>query len=341
MKSAKTTTAIAALCIALATSSASATCFRGVNLAGAEFGELGGAYGQAYIYPSKETIRYFAAKGLNTIRLPFRWERLQPIMGSDLDQDELKRLKETVAVARAEHLTVVLDVHNYASFAERMIGSSSTSVSDFADLWSRLAKEFANQEGIVFGLMNEPHDIAARTWLDAANQAIAAIRKTGADNLVLVPGTSWTGAHSWFSDTNDGNNAATMIKVVDPDDNFAFEFHQYLDSNFSGTHAECSRADDAVDALRHITDWLKQNGKRGFLGEFGGSKEQACLTGLTNMVDYVNSEKDVWTGWTYWAGGDWWSPSEPLNIQPHDGEDRPQLKSLLRPGLKDTSCAAR
>ncbi|MCO6185305.1 glycoside hydrolase family 5 protein [Rhizobium sp. L1K21] len=330
--------AIAGLCLTLATSSASATCFRGVNLAGAEFGDLGGTYGQNYIYPSKETIRYFADKGLNTIRLPFLWERLQPILGSDFDQDELKRLRETVDAARAEHLNIILDVHNYAYFAGSMIGSHSTTVADFADLWARLAKEFANQPDISFGLMNEPHDIEAETWLDASNQAIAAIRKTGAKNLVLVPGTIWTGAHSWFATTEVGNNAETMINIVDPGNNFAYEFHQYLDSNFSGTHDNCPRATDAVSALENVTAWLKENGKRGFLGEFGGSSDAACLKGMAAMVDYVNREKSVWLGWTYWAGGDWWPASEPLNIQPHDGKDRPQITSLLRPGLEATSC---
>ncbi len=333
--------AVAAMCLGLASTQASATCFRGVNLAGAEFGELGGAYGQSYTYPSKQTIRYFANKGLNTIRLPFRWERLQPIAGSALDENELNRIRETVKEARQAGLHTILDVHNYAGFAGEKIGGGAITIADFADLWARLAKEFANQTDVSFGLMNEPTEIKTEIWLEASNAAIAAIRDVGAENLVLVPGTNWTGAHSWFSDTSDGNNAAVMVNVSDPANNYAFEFHQYLDSNFSGTHDSCPRAEDALQALKDVTHWLDEYSARGFLGEFGGSANNACLAGLADMVDYLNAQKNIWTGWTYWAGGDWWPADEPLNIQPHGGNDRPQLDALLRHGLDDTACGGR
>jgi endoglucanase len=46
------------------------------------------------------------------------------------------------------------------------------------------------------------------------------------------------------------------------------------------------------------------------------------------MVAVVESRPDVWLGWSYWAAGDWWKPSEPLNIQPTDTGDRPQMQTL-------------
>ena len=54
------------------------------------------------------------------------------------------------------------------------------------------------------------------------------------------------------------------------------------------------------------------------------------------MVEVVERNKDVWTGWTYWVAGDWWSPQEPLNIQPTGSGDRPLLQALL-PALRDRS----
>ena len=328
-----------AACLALALSfgtvtHAQAACMRGVNLSGAEFGDLKGAYGQSYIYPSDAMIAYFKAKGLNTIRLPFLWERLQPILGRDLDPAELERLKDAVTRMRAAGLMVVLDPHNYAVYNGNQIGSNIVSDGDFASFWKKLATVFANQDGVSFGLMNEPHDLPSERWLTSANSAIAAIRAAGAGNLILVPGTSWTGAHSWQE-----ANAANMIKVQDPGNNFAFEVHQYLDSDFSGTHATCERAQDAATAIDAMTSWLKANGKRGFLGEFGGGNSPGCIAGLKGMVARVNAASDVWVGWTYWVAGDWWPPSEPLNITPTKDGDRPQLATLLGPGLSDKSCA--
>ena len=77
---------------------------------------------------------------------------------------------------------------------------------------------------------------------------------------------------------------------------------------------------------------VKRNGQRGFLGEFGGSADPACLDGLARMTALVDRENAVWTGWTYWAAGDWWPADEPLNIQPTADGDRPQLAALVAGG---------
>jgi endoglucanase len=322
---------------------ASAGCLRGVNLAGAEFGEGRGTYDKDYIYPSKETIAYFAGKGFNAVRLPFKWERLQPRLNRGFDKAERKRLADTIKALRAAGQTVILDPHNYAYYGDKQIGSAEVPDSAFADFWQRLAEDYKDDDGVQFGLMNEPHDVPTAQWLASANAAIAAIRETGAKNLVLVPGTLWTGAHSWEEERPDGANGTVMLGIEDPADNHAYEVHQYLDSDFSGKATTCERAEDAVNALERFTDWLKRNGKRGFLGEFGGSADQACLDGLVRMTALVGKEQDVWTGWTYWAGGDWWPATEPLNIQPTADGDRPQLAALTAGGelpAKPGSCPA-
>lgn len=311
---------------------AGAACLRGVNLAGAEFGEGRGTFGKDYTYPSGETIAYFAGKGFNAVRLPFKWERLQPRLGRGFDRAERKRLAATVKALRGAGLTVILDPHNYARYDDRPIGSPGVPDAAFADFWQRLAEDYKDDHGVQFGLMNEPKDMPATQWLASANAAIAAIRKTGAKNLVLVPGTLWSGAHSWEDENEGGANGTVMLGVEDPAGNYAYEVHQYLDADFSGKAETCTRADDAVKALERFTDWLKRNGKRGFLGEFGGSADQACLDGLARMTALVDRENDVWTGWAYWAGGDWWPATEPLNIQPTADGDRPQLAALAAGG---------
>jgi endoglucanase len=311
---------------------ANAACLSGVNLAGAEFGQGRGTYGKDYAYPSDETITYFADKGFNAVRLPFKWERLQPRLNQNFDKAERKRLSDTVKALRKAGMTVILDPHNYAYYGDQQIGSAAVPDSAFADFWSRLAADYKQDAGVQFGLMNEPHDVPATQWLASANAAIAAIRETGATNLVLVPGTIWTGAHSWEEDRDGGANGTVMLGIQDPADNNAYEVHQYLDGDFSGKASTCERADDAVKALERFTDWLKLNGKRGFLGEFGGSAEPACLDGLARMTALVHRENAVWTGWTYWAAGDWWPASEPLNIQPTADGDRPQLAALVSGG---------
>ena len=51
--------------------------------------------------------------------------------------------------------------------------------------------------------------------------------------------------------------------------------HQYLDSDGSGTSATCVSSTIGVDRITAATNWLKQNGFKGFLGEIGaGSNGQ-------------------------------------------------------------------
>ena len=307
----------------------STACLRGINLSGAEFGENDGIPGTDYTYPSEATVAYFSAKGMNAVRLPFRWERLQPALDAELDEGELARLREAVALIRRYGMRPILDPHNYGYFGQDRIGSTAVPVHAFADFWGRLAAVFAGDTDVIFGLMNEPYDLTAPDWLAAANAAIVAIRLAGARNLVLVPGTIWSGAHSWERALADGSNGTVMLGVKDVADNYAYEVHQYLDEDFSGTHADCPRADDAVAALERFTAWLKTHRKRGFLGEFGASEAPACVDGLAKMVDVVSTNRDVWIGWTYWVAGDWWSADEPLNVQPTGAGDRRQLRALV------------
>ncbi|WP_120278823.1 glycoside hydrolase family 5 protein [Rhizobium sp. AG855] len=309
-------------------SAAEGTCLRGVNLAGAEFGPLPGTFGKDYIYPSVETVDYFASKGFNTVRLPFLWERLQPSLFGDFAPDEVKRLHETVLYMRNKGISVILDPHNYARYQGQLIGSPDVPSGAFVDFWQRLAQEFGQDPGVIFALMNEPHDISAVSWLGIANEAIAGIRTVSTRNLVMVPGTAWTGAHSWSADWYGGSNASVMAGVRDPANHFAYEFHQYFDEDFSGKKDSCLRSEEAVASIGKIANWLRANRAKGFLGEFGVTGDRSCIAAAAAMTEAVDANRDVMIGWAYWAGGDWWPKEEALNIQPVDGMDRPQLAGL-------------
>src|SRR5690606_35093857 len=149
------------------------------------------------------------------------------------------RLRSTVDLAVGRGLTVVLDPHNYARYLldgeEQVLGDGELTNEHFANFWTRVATEFKEDEAVVFGLMNEPHDMPTADWVEAANAAIAAIRETGAEQLILVPGNHWTGAHSWTKT----DNATALLSIDDPNDNYAFEVHQYFDANHSGSSPNC------------------------------------------------------------------------------------------------------
>ena len=301
---------------------------RGVNLAGAEFGEQSisadavGRHGKDYIYPAPgfaggyQTPANLVETGFNTFRLPFRWERLQPELGGPFDGAELGRLSRTVKYLNGLGAFVIIDPHNYARYRGEVIGEGVTA-EDFGDFWRRLAAAFKDADGVVFGLMNEPNNMRTEDWVEAANAAIAAIREVEAPNLILVPGNHWSGAHAWNGNSYGTPNARALLAISDPLDFTAFEAHQYVDADSSGSSPECVEPRTAARRLAPFTNWLQRHGKAGFLGEFGGGPSEACLAAVDAMLRHVERNNDVYIGWTAWAAGPWWPESYHLSLEPN------------------------
>jgi endoglucanase len=314
--------------------------YQGVNLAGAEFGYPGavpGNYGFDYIYPNQGEVDYYLGKGMNTFRLPFLWERLQPTLGGGFDAQEWSRLSTFVNETTAKGGYVILDPHDFAQYvmddATYAIGSPEVTIQHFAAFWGQLANGFKDNDHVIFGLMNEPPGtpvITTELWFTAAQAAIDSIRLTDAENLILVPGNYYTGAWSWVSGNGQGTANADALAVSPiQDTNFAFEVHQYLDSNYSGTSPSIDH--DPVLALSAFTTWLQLTGNKGFLAEFAVAEGLIQQAAVTAMLADVAANSDVWSGWTWWAGGPWWNNEEPnymFNLDPIDGVDAPQMAYL-------------
>ncbi|MFT7643535.1 MAG: endoglucanase, partial [Pirellulaceae bacterium] len=301
--------------------------FAGVNLAGAEFGgTLPGTHGTNYIYPNRDEIDYFLDQGMNTFRLPFRWERLQHSLFAEFDSAELVRLTNFVDYATSQGGSVVLDPHNYARYYGDIIGTPNVPRSAFADFWSRLATEFRDNPRVIYGLVNEPYGLDATDWVLSVNEAIAAIRDVGAEQLILVPGVAWTGAGSWSSTWYGTPNAVAMLNTFDPLDNFAFDMHQYLDDG-SGTSPNVVSETIGSERIAGVTNWLRQHGHQAFLGEFGIGQNTPALNALDDMMQFINANADVWIGWTIWSAGPWWGDYF-FSVEPDQNGDKPQIAVL-------------
>jgi endoglucanase len=200
--------------------------------------------------------------------------------------------------------------------------------SALGDLWGKIASRYKDNNLVAFGLMNEPKGLQTETWLQAVNMAIAQIRRTGAKNLILVPGNGWSSARSWVIGNYGTPNSETMLGVADPENNYVYEVHQYFNSDFTGTRADCISVDIGVTTLTPFTEWARKHHKRGFLGEFGVGSDRVCLNALERVLRFLNENSDVWLGWAYWAAGTWWPKEYFTNIQPVEGIVRPQMQIL-------------
>jgi hypothetical protein len=224
---------------------------RGINLAGPEFAapvaeatfsfsnKNRGVYGRDYVYPSRELMEYLAERGVTFVRLPLRWERLQPELRRPLDLDEERRLRRCVAEADSAGLEVILDVHNYGAYylasrdgggVRKAIGSREVSAAAFADLWIRLSTIFADDTTVVgYGLMNEPVGMTGPAeWEEASQLAVRAIRARHDHKRIFVQSYFWGGAKQFSRYHPRG----PWIE----DSNTWYEAHQYFDRDRSARY---------------------------------------------------------------------------------------------------------
>lgn len=309
--------------------------FVGVNMSGPEWD--GGT--NSTIWPNQyltdeyaSYLKYFRSWNMTTVRLPFKWEYLQPVLGEAFAAQEFERLKVTVFHLRKYGAKVLIDMHNYARYDGEIIGSDLVLLEHYTDAWKRLAEAFKAYPEVMFGIMNEPHSLDTVLWVEAANAAIKTIRETGAQNLIFVNANGWSGAHSWMQTWTDASdtpisNGEAMLQITDPlgEDYTIFEVHQYL-NEVSSDWGECKCADwELTDGctnttvgshrLQTFTQWLRDNNKKGFLGEFGSQDDATCIAAVDDMLNFIEENGDVYVGWTWWGAGPgcayWQKPIDP------------------------------
>lgn len=314
---------------------ASANCLqagalKGVNLAGAEFnaGALPGTVNRDYVYPNAAEFEYFARLGMNTVRLPFLWERVQPQLFGALDPLELDRIKSAHSMARAQKMCLILDMHSYGAYRGKAIGTEEVSAAAFYDMWRKLAHAFPNAEEVGLGLNNEPYRLPIAQWAQIAQQTVQGLRAANARHLILVAGGRWSGVHEWEKPFEGSSNASAFAHFVDPLQRSVIEMHQYADPGFSGTGKTCLPPSQFKSMFEAASDWARRNRQQLFLGEFGAPGSAPCLAALDAMLAGMRDSR-AWRGWTYWAAGSWWG-DYPLSIAPRKGEAAPQISVLKK-----------
>lgn len=331
------------------------TSHRGVNLAGAEFGIVGQTYGVNWRWPGAQEFNFIASRGFDLVRLPFMWERQQPVLGSPMDATQQAKLVETVGYARAAGLKVVLDLHNYTAYNGQLFGATpGPTLAQFIDIWLRLSTLFRDDETVVgYGLMNEPRNmplVGAETgrdrWQTWSQACLDAIRATGDATCILVGGYSSSSLGGWLNTTAGHPNPW----IIDPLDNYAYEAHHYWDSNggaYSTTYAQELTATAAFGSgdtvqkkflgeLKGWLNWLRTHNVRGYVGEVGWPRVVGVTT--TSDSNQWNAMGEQWYrlldaagplvwGCTFWAAGSFWSST--YSLRPYGNDGSGNLATLL------------
>ena len=324
----------------------------GVSIAGGEFSsdrasfsnEHPGTIETDYTYNSERSFSYFSSKGFRLQRLPFRWERLQPIPGGSLNPSELAAIRLRAEWAKKHGSRLILDCHNYGRYVVAINGVPKTCTigervgkgvpitpEHLINLWVRLSRALGDSIGIDgWGLMNEPHGLGRVSWKSISQEIVTALRKEGDKKRIFVAGDEWSNAQRW-SEIN-----GTRPWISDPLGRTVYEAHCYFDANSSGKYNQSfSREYDedkrlmnrGVERVQPFLDWCGRNRVSGMIGEFGvPASDPAWEEVVRRFLSVVN---DAAMEAVYWAGGEWWG-RYPLSIQPTKKftVDSPLLKVL-------------
>ena len=102
--------------------------------------------------------------------------------------------------------------HNYARWNGGIVGQGGPTNDQFALLWSQLATKYGAEPRIAFDLINEPHNLNITLWAATNTAVVAAIRKTGSSNMILLSGMDFASAGAFPK-----NSGPSMLGVKNPD----------------------------------------------------------------------------------------------------------------------------
>ncbi|KAG1741454.1 glycoside hydrolase family 5 protein [Suillus paluster] len=325
--------------------------FAGVNIAGFDFGcgidgtciisqTVPPVYQLSGVDGLGQMQHFVQNDGYNVFRLPVGWQYLTyNQMTGVLNETQFANYNMLVSDCLSTGALCEIDIHNYARYDGEIIGQGGPSNEIFAELWYNIASYWKNEPNVIFGVMNEPHDIpvshsqnSPRDDVNVAERrtstlgqslfryalfvprlqilliilgnkcAVTAIRETGATTqMILLPGNNYTSAQTFVS----SGSAEALGMVRNPDGtitNLIMDVHKYLDYDNSGTHAPCV-TNNIEDAWYPLSTWLRENGRQALNTETGGGNVDSCVGYISQQIGYQAANSDVILGYLGWSAG--------------------------------------
>lgn len=297
---------------------ASGVPYRGTNQAGAEFGSTWtGWNGQTfYIFPTTigwaNELTYLASIGINAIRIPFAWERMQHTLNGALDATYKTSYVNMVQQATNAGFRVTVDCHNYARYAtgawsgssqvntytQHLLNDGTLTFSHLADLWTKVATLFAAYPAnlIDYDIMNEPHDLnmTSGTWYAGMQTVINAIRTVDMIHTIGVPNTQGSDIYH-FTVYSPGpgtvTDAVASLAVTDSANNLQFIGHAYQEN-----------ANEWGSAFTNYVNWAVTHSKKIVLNEIGIQKTTGSGASIVStFLTSCNAASAVLQCWNVWG----------------------------------------
>jgi endoglucanase len=156
-----------------------------------------------------------AAAGLKGVRIPVRWSAkagLTPPYA--IDPAFFHRVDSMVNAALRSGLYAVVNIHHY----DELFAAPDANQERFLALWKQIAWHYSRYpRKLVFEILNEPHDaLSPELWNILLMRALAEIRKTNPDRVVMIGAADYNGVGS-----------LPKLSLPIRDKNLILTFHDY------------------------------------------------------------------------------------------------------------------
>ncbi len=279
--------------------------FHGVNRDSLEWGQSnwGGCGGDGHF--TDADFNNIASWRINTIRIPLSeagW------LGRSCDAATyIASVDAVVAKIKSRNQYAILDLHwSDVNGLAPCDGGCNTGQqpmpdSDSVIFWNQVARRYANNPNVIFGLYNEPHDVSWSCWrnggctvVSSTNPGVSyravgmqtlynAVRSQGANNLVLAGGLLWAYDLS-------GINRGFALNGV----NIAYDTHVYTHWHY--TTSDWNAGFGQVSLKYPVVST-----------EFGSI--DCTSTQTAPLLAYFKTHKISWTIWSWNSPGECTQPS--------------------------------
>ncbi len=241
--------------------------------------------------------------GFQTVRINLHaLQLLRADQGYKLDDEWLKTLDWAVQGALANHLMVILDLHNYNDVAK----DPEKYEPRFLAYWKQIAAHFQNApDTVLFELLNEPNrKLTPALWNKFLSQILPIIRATNPTRALVIGPPFWNS----IDHLDD-------LELPEDDRNIVVTVHYYEPMTFThqGAPWEKETADlsgvtwgSAEERVRvkqdfsRVQDWSLKHQRPILLGEFG-AYDKAPMTSRARYVECVaRTAESLGWAWTYW-----------------------------------------